>query len=78
MKKEELHAIAQAAAKNITTEHDLTELTKMLSKITIEAALNAEWTSQYSLDTLLALQCNSKRGVYEQWKTVHRIIYSLE
>ena len=42
MKKEELLAIAKEAAKNIKTEHDLSQLTKMLSKITIEAALNAE------------------------------------
>lgn len=42
MNKEELYAIAQAAAKNIKTEHDLNELRQMLSKITIEAALNAE------------------------------------
>jgi putative transposase len=41
MKKEELHAIAQAAAKNIKTEHDLNELRSMLTKITIETALNA-------------------------------------
>jgi len=42
MKKEDLLAIAKEAAKNIKTEHDLSQLTKMLSKITIEAALNAE------------------------------------
>jgi len=42
MKKEDLLATAQEAAKKIKTEHDLNELTQMLSKITIEAALNAE------------------------------------
>jgi putative transposase len=42
MRKEDLLAIAQEAAKNIKTEHDLNALTQMLSKITIEAALNAE------------------------------------
>ena len=42
MKEEDLPAIAKEAAKNIKTEHDLSPLTKMLSKITIEAALNAE------------------------------------
>ena len=42
MKKEDLLAIAKEAAKNIKTEQNLSQLTKMLSKITIEAALNAE------------------------------------
>ncbi|HBQ40387.1 MAG TPA: IS256 family transposase [Halieaceae bacterium] len=42
MKKEELQAIAQAAAKNIKTEADLNEFRQMLTKITVEAALNAE------------------------------------
>jgi len=42
MKEEDLLAIAKEAAKNIKTEHNLSKLTKMLSQITIEAALNAE------------------------------------
>lgn len=42
MKKADLLAIAQEAAKTIKTEHDLNELTQMLTKITIETALNAE------------------------------------
>lgn len=42
MNKEELQAIAQAAAKNIKTEQDLSEFRKILTKITVEAALNAE------------------------------------
>jgi len=42
MNKEELQALAQVAAKNIKTEQDLNEFRQMLSKITIEAALNAE------------------------------------
>ena len=42
MKKEDLLAIVKEAAKNIKTENDLNELTQMLPKITIEAALNAE------------------------------------
>ncbi len=45
MKKQELQAIAQAAAKNIKTEEDLNELRQMLTKITVEAALNAELAS---------------------------------
>ncbi len=42
MKKKELEAIAQAAAKNIKTEADLNEFHQMPTKITVEMALNAE------------------------------------
>lgn len=42
MKNKELEAIAQAAAKNIKTEADLNEFRQMLTKITVETALNAE------------------------------------
>ena len=42
MNKKELQAIAQAAAKNIKTEEDLNVFRQMLTKITVEAALNVE------------------------------------
>ena len=42
MDHKELQAIAQAAAKNIKTQDDLKEFQQMLTKITVEAALNAE------------------------------------
>ena len=42
MDKKELQAIAQAAAKNIKTEADLNEFRQMLTKITVETALNVE------------------------------------
>jgi len=42
MKTEELKQIALAAAKNIKTEQDLAEFQQMLTKVTVEAALNAE------------------------------------
>ena len=42
MSKKELQAIAQAAAKSIKTEDDLNQFRQMLTKITVEAALNAE------------------------------------
>ena len=42
MKNEKLHELAQEAAKNIKSEQDLTEFRQMLTKITVEAALNAE------------------------------------
>ena len=46
MKTEELKQIAQEAAKNIKTEQDLAEFQQMLTKITVEAALNAELDDQ--------------------------------
>jgi len=42
MNREELQALAQAAAKNIKTPEDLSEFHQMLTRITVEAALNAE------------------------------------
>ncbi len=42
MNKKELQAIAHAAAKNIKTEDDHKDFHQMLTKITTEAALNAE------------------------------------
>ncbi len=70
MKKEELQAIAQKAAKHIKTEHDLTELTKMLSKITIEAALNAELDDHLGYDKHEITHSTNSRNGYTS-KTVH-------
>lgn len=42
MNKKELEAFAKHAAKSIKTEADLTDFRKMLTKVTVEAALNAE------------------------------------
>ncbi len=42
MNKKELQALAQQAAKSIKTETDLNEFRQMLTKMTVEAALNAE------------------------------------
>jgi len=42
MKKSEIQAFAEAAAKSIKTEDDLNQFTQMLTKITAETALNAE------------------------------------
>jgi putative transposase len=39
---DEIKNLAQAAAKNIKTEADLNEFRQMLTKITVETALNAE------------------------------------
>jgi putative transposase len=42
MNRKELEAFAKDAAKGIKTEKDLAEFSQMLTKITVEAALNAE------------------------------------
>jgi putative transposase len=42
MKIEELKQIALAAARNIKTQQDLAEFQKMLTKVTVKAALNAK------------------------------------
>ncbi len=52
MDKKELQAIAQAAAKNIKTEDDLNEFRAMLTKITVETALNVECPSFLEMSPL--------------------------
>ena len=42
MNKKELEAFAREAAKSLKTEKDLNELSQILTKVTVEAALNAE------------------------------------
>lgn len=42
MNKKEVEALAREAAKGIKTERDLNDFSRMLKKITVEAALNAE------------------------------------
>ncbi|VAW51479.1 Mobile element protein, partial [hydrothermal vent metagenome] len=64
MKKEDLLAIAKEAAKNIKTEHDLSQLTKMLSKITIEAALNAELDDHLGYDKNEVTGSDNSRNGY--------------
>jgi len=69
MKKEDLLAIAKEAAKSIKTEHDLSQLTKMLSKITIEAALNAELDDHLGYDKNEITHSSNSRNGYTR-KTI--------
>jgi len=64
MRKEDLLAIAQEAAKNIKTEHDLSALMKMMSKITIEAALNAELDDHLGYDKHEVTDASNSRNGY--------------
>jgi len=62
--KKELEAIAQAAAKNIQTEADLNELRQMLTKITVEAALNAEMDDHLGFDKHAQSDSDNSRNGY--------------
>ena len=42
MKKQELEVFAREVAQGLKTEEDLNEFSQMLTKVTVEAALNAE------------------------------------
>jgi transposase-like protein len=50
MNLEELQKIGKAAAKNLKTEQDLNEFSAMLTKISVEAALNAELDEHLGYD----------------------------
>jgi len=62
MKKKELQAIAEAAAKNIKTEEDLNELRQMLTKITVETALNAELDDHLGFDKHEQFESDNNRN----------------
>ena len=64
MKKKELEAIAQAAAKNIKTEADLNEFRRMLTKITVETALNAELDDHLGFDRHEQSNTDNSRNGY--------------
>jgi putative transposase len=64
MKKEDLLVIAKEAAKNIKTEHDLNALTQMMTKITIEAALNAELDDHLGYDKHDVTDSTNSRNGY--------------
>ena len=57
MNKKELKSFAEEAAKNIKTEQDFNEFRSMLTKVTVEAALNAE------LDDHLGYAKHDKAGI---------------
>ena len=50
MNKKELEAFAKQAAKSIKSEKDLTVFRKILTKITVETALNAELEEHLDYD----------------------------
>lgn len=64
MDKKELQAIAQAAAKNIRTEDDLNEFRQMLTKITVETALNVELDDHLGYDKHECTDTENSRNGY--------------
>ncbi|VAW66699.1 hypothetical protein MNBD_GAMMA08-2515 [hydrothermal vent metagenome] len=50
MKTEDIQALAAKAAKNIRSEKDLNELKQLLTKMTLETALNAELDEHLGYD----------------------------
>jgi putative transposase len=64
MNKEELEAFGKQAAKSIKTEADLTHFRRMLTKITVEAALNAELDEHHGYARHEQSQQNNYRNGY--------------
>jgi transposase-like protein len=64
MDTKELQAIAQAAAKNIKTEDDLNEFRQMLTKITVETALNVELDDHLGYDKHECTDADNSRNGY--------------
>ena len=63
MNKKELEAFAREAAKSIKTEKDLNDFSRMLKKVTVETALNAELDDHLGYDRhQLSDSSNSRNG----------------
>lgn len=75
--KKELQAIAQAAAKNIKTEDDLRDFQQMLTKITVEAALNAELDDHLGFERHEQSEADNNRNGYST-KTIRTEVGQFE
>jgi len=62
MNKEELEAFAREAAKGLKTEKDLNEFSQMLTKVAVEAALNAELDDHLGYSKHEASDTNNNRN----------------
>ena len=69
MNKKELEAFAKEAAKSIKTQDDLNDFSRMLKKITVEAALNAELDEHLGYDKHQKTDNRNSRNGYSS-KTV--------
>ena len=64
MNRKELEAFAKEAAKSIKSEKDLSDFSKMLKKITVEAALNAELDDHLGYDKHQTSDFTNSRNGY--------------
>ena len=64
MKQKEIEAFAREAAKSIKSEKDLSDFSKMLKKITVEAALNAELDDHLGYDKRQTSDSSNSRNGY--------------
>ena len=69
MKTEDIQALATAAAKNIKSEQDLHDFKKMLTKMTLETALNAELDEHLGYDKHEITRSDNSRNGYSS-KTI--------
>lgn len=83
MNKKELEAFAKEAAKSFKTEKDLSDFSRMLKKVTIEAALNAELDDHLGYDkhqsntnkiVVMVRQAKAFIPTTAQWKLRCRVI----
>lgn len=66
MNKKELEAFAKEAAKGIKSEKELAEFSQMLTKITVEAALNAELDEHLGYDKHAQSDSDNSRNGYSR------------
>lgn len=64
MDKKELEAFAREAAKSLKTEKDLNEFSRMLTKVTVEAALNGELDEHLGYDKHEKSRSQNSRNGY--------------
>lgn len=70
MNKKEIEALALAAAKNIKTEKDLCDFSRVLKKITVEAALNAELDDHLGYDKHESSPSGNSRNGYSSKRLI--------
>jgi len=77
MNKKELQEFAKAAAKNIKTQEDLSQFQQMLTKVTVEAALNAELDEHLGFDRHEQSETDNNRNGYTS-KTIRTEVGQFE
>jgi len=65
MKKEDLEAFAREAAKGLKTKEDINDFQRMLTKVTVEAALNAELDDHLGYSKHGESECDNARNGYD-------------